>query len=661
MKKLRLTAVFLCILTTLYAQEEIIEAITEHLIDKEENLNIENLTDQLEELSHTPININTADETELSSCILFTPFQVFGILKYRKKYGLYFSIYELRSIPGFDPQFLQIIAPFICANDPKILKQKTRPQSLLLSNFSIIFPESYAYIPNNNAPPLYPGSPLKTTHRFRYSYKNISAGAAYEKDAGEVWQQNSLPEHLSGYISIVPEKVFSNVILGNYQIHRGLGLVNGLGFSITNGINLNGYRRSYAKAFASTMEYNYYSGLYVQSKIGNWQVDAFLSHKKEDLSLYHYTPSDALQNHIRNYGLHRTPSEINGIHLALRKTCGFSVNRSAKHLQTGLSLSYDIVSLSKKGIDSIPEFKDLESTQGNISYYFVTYNNSYEIFGELAVDMETNIAAIGGANWQVNPALSLSSSVHYYQANYHGQFPKAYMAGENPKNQKGLNLKATISPFHNFLLYLNTDITTPTDYVTGFFLNHHIKNTILLSYNSRPKLKIYMKYSYLQLPNAALNLADEEKMAYYSGKEKIKVHYDYKLMKKMDMSGSFEFSRYKSKGTIENDNLMYIQMKLKPAENMQCTYRFLAFHIDNWENRIYCYEPGPRYSFLFPAFYGTGSQNILLINYKINNSVSLRSKIAFVKYQYKRFSGSGDNTRPGNQTVHLELQFEVRL
>ena len=73
--------------------------------------------------------------------------------------------------------------------------------------------------------------------------------------------------------------------------------------------------------------------------------------------------------------------------------------------------------------------------------------------------------------------------------------------------------------------------------------------------------------------------------------------------------------------------MIYSQVKVIPKEKIRLTYRYLAFNSNHWENRIYTYEPGVRYSFLFPAWYGKGTRNILTVSAKLNRWLTVRSKL----------------------------------
>ncbi len=86
-----------------------------------------------------------------------------------------------------------------------------------------------------------------------------------------------------------------------------------------------------------------------------------------------------------------------------------------------------------------------------------------------------------------------------------------------------------------------------------------------------------------------------------------------------------------------------------------------SFNIQNWENRIYCYEPGVRYSFLFPAWYGSGSQNLIVATLKTERSLTFRGKVGVTHYNDKHEIGSGSDIYAGDRMLSFELQLEIKM
>jgi hypothetical protein len=78
------------------------------------------------------------------------------------------------------------------------------------------------------------------------------------------------------------------------------------------------------------------------------------------------------------------------------------------------------------------------------------------------------------------------------------------------------------------------------------------------------------------------------------------------------------------------------QVTLAIPQILKVTTQFVLFHVSDWENRIYLYEPGFYYSFNFPAYYGKGQKTTLLLTIKPVKGVSISAKISGITNRGKR-------------------------
>src|SRR4030095_15756802 len=106
----------------LHAQESPVSTIEQQL---------ENLTDveqaeteddsyhqQWERFRRNPLNLNTADETDLRELKILSGLQIANFLSYRKLLGKFISVYELQAIPSWDIQIIKKLLPFITVAEP---------------------------------------------------------------------------------------------------------------------------------------------------------------------------------------------------------------------------------------------------------------------------------------------------------------------------------------------------------------------------------------------------------------------------------------------------------------------------------------------------------------------------------------------------------------
>ena len=641
------------------------EELVERIIENGDESDAERVHEMLSDLLRQPLNLNTCSESDLDASGLFTPFQVFGIMKYREKYGPFFSIYELAAIPGFAQEMLQAVAPLIALSDRPEKSSRQLPRGALLTNLAIRMPASLAYESDSLKTPYYPGSPFKFTSRLRIDAgERWAAGAAFEKDPGERWTNSNRPEHFTGFLEYNPGKTLKKAILGNFRIHRGMGLVHGLGFSSgMTGVAIDGYRRSYAKAFASTLEYDYYRGIYAEVSKGKWGADLFFSLRPEDISLFRLNAPVNLFGQIRRTGLHRTVSERDGFDLARQYNAGFSVNRSAERWYMGWSATGSKMGLTSRGRDSVERIAPgivEEAVHGGLSCYGVGFGKGYELFGEAAVDHQAKVAVITGGTAEINPAWLINFAFRMYQPGYTGQTPKAYGAGTNPENETGISYGMNVVPFSNARLFLSTDVsgehTAPGNKSDP---GYNIRNNLRFNYvlKDGPAFEIRITGRSRQ---QSLNEPGPGNNSYLTERQnRYRLNGSWDLSEKLVLSGRIEFATLHSDGVRHTGKIIYSQVKVIPRERVRITYRYLAFDSDHWDNRIYTYEPGVRYSFLFPAWYGRGTRNILTFSARLNRWLTVRSKFGYTAYAHRRETGSGHDTRPGNQVWDGELQIQL--
>jgi len=632
------------------------------MVGNDNEQGILDLQETIHDLLQHPINLNTSNEQEMIDCGLFSSYQVYGILRHREEFGSFFTIYEMISIPGFQKDFLEDIHSLVSFTETDILKRQTSRKGLYMTNIYNKFPNSAAYSSSDTTASAYPGSPFKISSRFKLDLGDkINLGAAYEKDAGENAIQHWKPEHITGYIKYSPGRFLRSITLGNYRIHTGMGLVHGLGFSSGgNGVQLNGFRTSYSKPFASTAEYDYYRGAIAEIGIKKWTCRAYYSYKAEDISLFGI--SDFIQTYDlfeakRETGLHRTKTEKSGKDLANQHTAGISMNRNHQHLNYGISASGNIMKASNALIDSIPFIENTKNRKWNLSAYALAYGGKFEVYGEFATNETLSPAFIFGGHVAANAALSFYTSFRYYHPKYRGQIPGAYGTGSETANETGFNSGLLIIPFNNALITLDTDVCyfpTASYYLStpGFY----IRNKLELRYRFLNGSEIIARYSNRIRQLDENRFTQGTSVSVVNSKTQWRLHYTLPITEKLKLGGRMEWS---VSGKNNFGSLIYQQIQIKNNEWASLTYRFTLFDIDTWENRIYCYEPGVRYSFLFPSYYGKGLKNSFVLSVKFSRWLTLRARLGHIHYAYKWEIGSGIDIREGDQTLEAEFQLQL--
>lgn len=629
-----------------------------------------------------PVDLNNSSREELVATGIFTPFQAFVIVDQRDRYGPFFSIYELAAIPGINREFLEQIREMVTFSSGVLPGPSPNTGGMLLTNVAVRLPCQYGMQQPLSGDRVYRGNILKLTQRISMDYGDkLSLGVAFDKDAGEAWTNRGRPEHLTGYLSLTPGKTIRKLVIGNFRIHRGMGLVHKMGFSSRGtGNPLNSYARSYGKPFASTLEYSYFRGIYGEAALGKWTLDLFASHQPVDISFHRRQEKQDLFEMTRQTGLHRSTGERDGFDLARLSAAGGSINRSGQHFYAGISATVGRMQLTETGMDSLRSIDPMRARHAAISMYSVVFGSTCEVYGEMALDQTLHGAFLLGGTLVINPALSGEASLERKSPGFRGM-----RAGpvSDEEDVYDLQLGCRMTPFRHarLRLYHEIQMVSPVSPAAGprFPERYGIVEFI---YKNRNGPEIKLKYTGKTVQEL-LTFSQPGNGVYQDNSTRhLRIHYRWEPNGKIILQGRLEFSAFRTDGSSVGSaspatvclsgsstnglsaaigSMAYQQVQLLPRDGIRITYRLLLFHVDDWENRIYTYEPGVRYSFLFPSWYGTGSRNVLVLSAKMGQRITLRGKCGLTQYAHRWQSGSGNDQRNGNRLFDAELQLQVNL
>lgn len=717
------------------------EWIMQQLVENDQGGDAEELYANVTRHIEQPVDLNNCSRTELEKTGIFTPFQVFAIMDQRERYGPFFSIYELAAIPGITREFLEEIRQMITFTEEDQPVTRQHIDGMLLTNVAYRSPPASGFLIEKGEQAPYQGEPLKFTHRIRISHGDqLSLGAAFEKDPGEKWFNRKRPEHFTGYLAYTPGNFIEQLVVGNFRIHRGMGLVHRLGFSSRSTANaLNGYRRSYGKPFASTLEYDYFRGVYGSASKGKWELDMFLSQTPADISFFRLEEKENLFDMTRLTGLHRTSGESRGFDLARTSSAGASINRSGRNFYAGCSFTGAHMQLTQLGIDSLKivdpmkildsvkppgslngsvsvngsdsvihadvmKFSDpLKSSRAAVSVYAVAFGTNYEVFGEIACNGRFHAAALFGGSLVVNPALSAEASFRRLSPGYRGVMPGTE---DGADDEYELGLAIRITPFRYGRLSLYHDLKVAgrdARFTDPVFPGRY--NSIECYWGTPGGPAITFRYTgkTTREINAGTRTGAGTLTNQYS--HHFRIHYSWAPAETLVLQGRAEVSTCSEvdfdglvgagdpatvtggihetgkeegaeaepgpgSGCLSNagsvpfhntGSMVYQQLQWIPRERVRVTYRYLLFDVGDWKNRIYSYEPGVKYSFLFPSWVGKGSRNVVVLSAKIGRRITLRGKYGLTVYAHKWETGTGSEIRNGNRLTDFELQLQIDL
>ena len=634
----------------------------------ESDLVPETILNAFDESGRPPLDLNSASPEEFESSGLFTPFQLYNLLNYREKYGELYSIHELSVLPGFHPSKILEIEPFICLEHSHIHNGKKRPKHMLLMDVGSTFPRSKAYIKDagseNKA--AYAGSPLLTCIRIRsQAGKTLSMGLTYEKDAGEPFLYVNKPQFISAYLSYKGEGIIRHIVIGNFQLNQGLGLVNGAGFIHQPGnFVVNRQSLSRIKPYASKTEALFNEGIACQLGQKKIQLLIWVSHRRISLSpkaLTENPDADHWLEYQRSSGLYRTPGELEGRDLALRVHTGIQTVYRDRHLAVGLLSSAEWLYPSRKALEFL-EKAPVPKLYQKASLHANWQKKRGQFFGELSSAGYNSMACLLGSIYYFNDFIWGSMLVHHYGSGYQGTLPSSYGSGSNITNEQGVafHLHAETGKYITARLSGELFRYPSPRYRTavpsrGQRLDLCLQDpgNKVLQWKARVVSKIWQLTP--AVGTARLRPLNDYRTTRLDGQLAYNYEDLFKWQTRLVIS-------YYSQTQEEIPGYAAVQqLKLRKSRNLQLTAQFVLFSVSDWENRIYLYEPGLYYSFNFPGFYGSGQKTTILITLRPLRQLSISTKISIIEYRNKEVIGSGNDQINGNKKWEAGLQLRLML
>lgn len=604
---------------------------------------IAGLADEIDALLDNPVNINDASEQELSRIFFLTIFQVKSLAQYVRTRGNIISAAEIAYIPGFDSELAKLIEPFIRISNSGPVKKQYGIEGRLLAN--MITKSSYSDT-------LSPGSPIKALVKTNISSGNINAGITMEKDQGEpLFVPGRGADFMSGYLSLNNQGLVRNIILGDFRVRLGQGLVTWTGYSSGTSPLDPALMKSMPSisAYSSSDENNFFRGAAVTAGTDRDIIMLFVSRNNIDASVTGLPGSDGLFiSSLNDQGLHNSQTMAEKKDVVAESSAGFSYNRNMNRIHTGFNVSatgFSIPFLPGTETESYFDF----SGGKNIALSFdhsLSLKRSY-FYGEGAWNPGGGFAFTEGVRF--NPAGGAVVNILYTNIlkgynSFHGM----------------VNGRETVNNFRESLLTgFSCEPAAKIRLSTGLY---YMRDHWYGLYGSPPVIswKFETEARYAQSENLSFTLGVKQRLTniFVSDsrglKQAVPVKYsNIRINALLDLTGRLRFqsraefifsSNTSSPGFMLFHGVKYTFQKL-PASVYSRVY---VWSTPGYDSRIYAWEDDLLYSSSILPYYYSGSRSYLILTYG-SKMVNFRLKFGF-------------NLRTGNDNIyHSEEEIKMQV
>ena len=648
--------------------EKQLEEAFEELDTETSELSGEQLTQFLEDLAANPVNINTAGIDDLLQIPGLNLKLARALIDYRKQKP-FEKKEELLKVSGIGKATYSRIQPYItvAGGTSRFRTFYSRPQYWLAGNkieFLSRFQQNIEDQEGYNRPDTsggYLGSPVKYYQRFKLQSNHLSVNFTQEKDAGEELNGVTGFDYTSWHIALTNNGKLNSLVIGDYSLSFGQGLVLWTGGAFGKGREVTGTvskNERGLRPYSSAQETDFFRG--VAASYGNkLQVTAFYSDRPRTASVIFedttHFPSSS--------GFHRTQSEYDRRNNIDQAVYGGRLKWDTQFGIFGATGYVNEFSTYIQKSTSVSDRYDFEGQKNSVigADYRALIGNAL-VFGEAARSKNGGMGAIAGMETPIGYRTDFAALYRNYQKDF--QSFMGYGFGESsghPANETGLYLGLRHQFERNIAVSGYFDqysfkaprfgTTRPT---SGYDVLGLIEGEIVSDLSAYLLIRNEIKDDeYIVEDDQGV----EEKIL---GKEKrvsFRLQTEYQAGKNVRLRSRGEYVRYQKAGTDwENGFLLYEDLRINITRKLQIDTRLTFFDTDNYDTRVYQYESDLLYVMSNTALYDEGQRAYVVVKYEPTNFLQLWIKYAITKYEDTQIISSGLNEIKGDTKSFVGIQ-----
>jgi len=655
----------------------------------------------LSTLADNKLNLNQTTREQLEQLPFLSAQQIEELIAYLDRYKPMRTLNELLMIESLDWDTRRLLACFVYCGPEAAAQPSFRRLSTMLkegrhSLMATVRIPMYQRKGDQNG---YAGYRYRHDLRYQFNYRNrLKFGLTGAQDAGEPFFSNKNKlgyDHYSYYFQLRDMGRLEELNLGMYRVQLGMGLIMNTGFHMgkLSMLQSQGRSRHVLTAHTSRSASGYLNGAAATWRFqDSWRLTAFASYRPLDATLN----TDATVRTIVRDGYHRTSNELAkknnthlldlGFRLAWRRSlfgglAAVSLNALYSHFDRRLMPTGTLSSSSSSSSSPYVATESQPSPSqpyrqyalaGNdflhtsLDYGFTNYRLSFS--GETAVSRNGALAAVHTFSYRFSDQWSLMLLHRYYDKRYAAFHAYSFSEGGATQNEHGIYLGASWAPSRTTLIKAYADyahfpwaryqVSVPSDAFDAMLL----ARTLL--YN---KVTVEGRYRFhlRQLDNSQQHFL----LNRYEHRARLRL--TLPLISPPTTSQLSTLTSPLSTTTQADaaliDHRAARSRGLMLSQQVDWKHRWLQlnaciswFHTDDYDSRLYQYEPSVRYDFSFPMYYGHGLRYSLMARADWGRLL-LAAKIGTTNYFDRAVISSGLQQIDRSSMTDLLLQVFVRL
>ena len=498
--------------------------------------------------------------------------------------------------------------------------------------------------------------------RYQFNYKNrIKFGLTAAQDAGEPFFANCNKagyDFYSYYLQIRDMGRLEALNLGMYRVQLGMGLIMNTGFHLGKLATLQSLGRSShsVTAHASRSQYGYLRGVAATIRLSRqWHLTAFASYRPMDATLN----ADETARTLLTDGYHRTQTEIDKKSNTHETDLGISTGWRKGTLYINANAVYTRFDRQLKPQKENALYRQYNAEGNdffNASLDYGYTNPFWSISGETALNRDGALAAIHSISFRPTDTWKLTAIHRYYDKRYTALHASSFSEGSGVQNEHGLYLGATWNPSWSWLLqgYVDYAHFSWARYLVSS--ESDAFDALLLTRYSKKQWSVEARYRFhlRQRDNT------DNTLLINRYEHRLRLGSSYNLLSQLTLRTQADAAMVTWTGN-NTKGVMISQQALWQWKFLE-TKAFVGwFHTDDYDSRLYQYEPSVLYDYSFPAFYGHGIRYSLMTQAQIGTHFMVSAKLGVTNYFDRSVISSGLQQINASSMADLLLQLRVIL
>ena len=653
-----------------------IEKLLEECFDEEDAGNLEEIASTLMYLAEHPLSLNSASFEELKQLAFLSDSQVDHILKFRERFGDFRHANELLLVNGLGRWEWENMLPFVEVASPGgavkvkprwmlhelfVRARANRPRQAGYERYGReAFTDESAY--RKYLESRFLGPAWGTMLRYKIRNKRMQAGITLENDAGEGYftrRQGTGFDFLSGHAMARPGGFVKQVIVGDYRVRLGQGLVAWHGFSAGKSWSALGNEKTSRGAipYASSDENRFARGIFVATRpVGGVSATLFLSAKRLDARVVE-GDSTREATSVDESGYHRNLLEIGRRHALKERSGGASVEYNHARFRVGAhALYYDFS--PRLQADGPGDDTGKRRLLGGVSYK--SGLSDFYLFGETAVSDNGSLATLNGLRYTGVKSLAAVMIYRRYDKRYTSYYSNGFGEYSGTSNEEGLytGVEATLTStlktrlYHDRFRYFSPRYRATAPGSGSETLGELARQGELGEWIARFKRECKPEDERV---DGALQTVPRARQEY-------RLQYNcYRFLPRLESRTRVDYIRYAKGGRAESGFHFYQDFLLSlDKPNARVNFRLAYFDTDSYNTRVHVYERTLLYASPFSAYQGRGYRSYLYANWSPSRSFTLYAKGGVTLYPSRASISSGLARVDGNRIYDFALQVRVK-